>query len=94
MSKLARFAIPSNLLPHTDPLKLDQQIQIKNKHIYFRFNNAINIAKNLQPGNENSSWSKWSLTNIGGRRLTNKAFKNKKTKSSKLKIKKSKKSKH
>ena len=76
-----------------------RSVQTANKPIYYGninqpFNNAINIAKNLQPSNENSSWSQWSLNNIGGRRLTNKAFKNKKTKSLKLKIKKSKKSKH
>lgn len=75
-----------------------RSVQTANKPIYYGninhpFNNAINIAKNLQPGNDNSSWSKWSLNNIGGRRFSNKILKNKKTKSSKLKIKKSKKSK-
>ena len=47
------------------------------------------VAKNLQPTNENVSWSKWELNNIGGKRSIKKCKKSKKTIN--IKIKKSKK---
>ena len=57
-----------------------KSVQTAYKPIYYGninhpFNNAINIAKNLQPKNDNFNWSKWELNNIGGKRLINKVSK-------------------
>jgi uncharacterized protein YqgV (UPF0045/DUF77 family) len=57
-----------------------RNVQTANKPIYYGsinqpFNTAINIAKNLQPNNENLSWSKWELNNIGGKRSIKKYIK-------------------